>query len=106
MSRLRRRWVLLRHPYADIRIDPTCYLGPGFSLHITGPATFEAGPATQFRRNFRAELDADARITFGAHCVCTYDVLMQCTTSIEFGDYVMLGQSCFLADGNHRFRDL
>lgn len=106
MSRLRRRWVILRHPWADIRIDPTCYLGPGFSLHVTGPATFEAGPGCQFRRNFRAELDGDARVRFGRQCVCTYDVLIQCSTSIEFGDRVMLGQSCFLADGNHRFRDL
>jgi acetyltransferase-like isoleucine patch superfamily enzyme len=106
MSRLRRWWVIARNPHATILIDRTCYLGPGFSLHITGPATFEAGPGTQFRRNFRAELDGTAHIKFGVQCVCTYDVLMQCTTSIELGDRVMLGQSCFLADGNHRFREL
>ena len=106
MSRLRRWWVLARHPHADIRIHPTCYLGPGFSLHITGPGTFEAGAYSQFRRGFRAEIDGKGRIRFGEGCVCTYDVLIQCSTSIEFGDRVMLGQAAFLADGNHRFRDL
>src|SRR3954468_13617371 len=76
MSRLRRRWVLLRHPYADIRIDPSCYLGPGFSLHITGPATFVAGKYCQFRRNFRAELEGAATVEFGERCISTYDVLI------------------------------
>ena len=106
MSRLRRWWVIARHPHANIRIDPTAYLGPGFSLHITGPGTFEAGRYSQFRRNFRAEIEGDGRVSFGDGCVCTYDVLIQCSTSMEFDDRVMLGQSCFLADGNHRFRDL
>jgi acetyltransferase-like isoleucine patch superfamily enzyme len=106
MSRVRRRWVLLRHPHADIRIHPTCYLGPGFSLHVIGPGTFEAGPYCQFRRNFRAEIEGRGRVSFGERCICTYDVLMQCSTSIDVGDRVMLGQNCFLADGNHNFRDL
>ncbi len=106
MSKLRRRWVYMRHPHADLRIDPTCYLGPGFSLHITGPGTFETGPYCQFRRNFRAELEGRARIKFGERCIATYDVVMQCTTSIEIGDRVMLGQNSFLADGNHNFRDI
>jgi acetyltransferase-like isoleucine patch superfamily enzyme len=105
MSRLRRWWVIARHPHATIRIHPTAYLGPRFSLHITGPGTFEAGRYTQFRRGFRAELEGRGRISFGAGCVCTYDVLMQCTTSIDIEDEVMLGQSCFVVDGNHRFRD-
>ncbi len=105
MSRLRRRWVMARHPHANIRIDPTAYLGPGFSLHITGAGTFEAGRYTQFRRGFRAEIEGQGRISFGDGCVSTYDVLMQCTTSIDIEDEVMLGQSCFLVDGNHRFRD-
>jgi acetyltransferase-like isoleucine patch superfamily enzyme len=106
MSRLRRWWVIARHPHANIRIHPAAYLGPGFSLHITGPGTFEAGRYSQFRRGFRAEIEGHGRISFGEACVCTYDVLIQCSTSIEFGDRVMLGQSCFMADGNHRFRDL
>jgi acetyltransferase-like isoleucine patch superfamily enzyme len=106
MSLLRRRWVYLRHPHANINIHPTAYLGPGFSLHITGPGTFEAGPYCQFRRGFRAEIEGRGRVSFGERCICTYDVLIQCSTSIEFGERVMLGQSCFLADGNHKFREL
>jgi acetyltransferase-like isoleucine patch superfamily enzyme len=106
VSKLRRWWVIARNPHANIRIHPTCYLGPGFSLHITGGGTFEAGPYCQFRRNFRAELEGFAHIRFGQKCICTYDVLMQCTTSIWCGDEVMLGQSCFLADGSHNFRDV
>jgi acetyltransferase-like isoleucine patch superfamily enzyme len=106
MSRLRRAWVLLRHPHANIRIAPTAYLGPGFSLHITGSGTFEAGPYAQFRRNFRAEIEGNGRVSFGTNAICTYDVLIQCTTLIEVEDRVMLGQACFVADGNHRFRDL
>ena len=106
MSRLRRRWVYLRHPHADIRIHPTVYLGPGFSLHVMGPGTFEAGPYCQFRRGFRAEIEGRGRVSFGERCICTYDVLIQCSTSIEFGDRVMLGQNTFLADGNHKFREL
>jgi acetyltransferase-like isoleucine patch superfamily enzyme len=106
MSRLRRAWVLLRHPHATLRIDPTAYLGPGFSLHITGSGTFEAGPYAQFRRNFRAEIEGNGRISFGTNAICTYDVLIQCTTLVEVADRAILGQACFVADGNHRFRDL
>jgi acetyltransferase-like isoleucine patch superfamily enzyme len=106
MSRLRRRWVYLRHPHANLNIHPTAYLGPGFSLHVMGPGTFEAGPYCQFRRGFRAEIEGRGRVRFGERCICTYDVLIQCSTSIEFGDRVMLGQSTFLADGNHKFREL
>jgi acetyltransferase-like isoleucine patch superfamily enzyme len=105
-SRIRRRWVLLRHPHANIQIDPTAYLGPGFSLHVDGPGTFVAGPGTEFRRGFRAEVSGDGRIAFGRGCVCTYYVLMQCSTEIDIGDHVMFGQSTIVVDGQHRFRDL
>ena len=106
MSALRKRWVLLRHPHADIRLDPTAYLGPGFSLHMPDGGTFVAGPRVEFRRGFRAELGPNARISFGADSVCTYDVLMQCTTSIDIGERCMFGQATLVVDGNHRFRDL
>jgi acetyltransferase-like isoleucine patch superfamily enzyme len=105
-SRLRRRWVLLRHPHADIRIAPSSYLGPGFSLHMPEGGTFVAGPYTEFRRNFRAEVGPEGKIVIGQSCRFTYDVLMQCSTSIEVGDRVMFGQSTIVVDGNHRFRDL
>jgi hypothetical protein len=34
MSWLRQRWVISRHPRADIRFGRNVYLGPGFSLFI------------------------------------------------------------------------
>ena len=106
MSWLRKRWVLLRHPHADIRFAKNVYLGPRFSLHMPDGGTFEVGPGVEFRRGFRAELGPDARISIGRRSVFTYDVIMQCTTSIDVGERVMFGQATIVVDGNHRFRDL
>jgi acetyltransferase-like isoleucine patch superfamily enzyme len=106
MSRLRQRWVIFRHPHADIRFGSNVYVGPGFSLDVPGRGTFVAGDFSEFRRGFRAELVGDARITIGAGSVCTYYVLMQCTTSIDVGERCMFGQSTIVVDGQHRFRDL
>jgi acetyltransferase-like isoleucine patch superfamily enzyme len=106
MSELRKRWVLLRHPHATIRFEGPVYLGPGFSLHIPDSGTFIVGPGVEFRRGFRAEVEGDGRITIGAGSICTYSVLMQCTTSIDIGERVMFGQATIVVDGQHRFRDL
>lgn len=106
MSRLRKRWVLVRHPHATIRFTEPVYLGPGFSLHVPDRGTLEVGPGVEFRRNFRAEISGDGRLTIGAGSVFTYDVLVQCSTSIEIGERCMFGQSTMVVDGNHRFRDL
>jgi acetyltransferase-like isoleucine patch superfamily enzyme len=107
MSRLRGRWVRFRNPHADIRFGRHTYLGPGFSLHMPFGGTFITGERVEFRRNFRAELAGpDSRIEFGAGAVCTYDVLMQCTTTIEIGERCQFGQATIVIDGNHRFRDL
>lgn len=107
MSWLRKRWVLLRNPHANIRFGPHTYLGPGFSLHMPFGGTFITGELVEFRRNFRAELAApDTLIEFGSKCVCTYDVLMQCTTSMVFGERCQFGQSTIVLDGAHRFRDI
>jgi acetyltransferase-like isoleucine patch superfamily enzyme len=105
MSWLRKRWVLLRHPHADIRFEGPVYLGPGFSLHIPHEGSFVVGPGVEFRRGFRAELEG-GRITIGAGSIFTYYVLMQCSTSIDVGERCMFGQSTIVVDGNHRFRDL
>ena len=107
MSRLRKLWVRFRNPDTKIVFGPGTYLGPGFSLHSPFGGTFVTGAGVEFRRNFRAELGGpDARISFGDRCVCTYDVLMQCGTTIDIGDRCMFGQSTIVIDGNHRFRDL
>jgi acetyltransferase-like isoleucine patch superfamily enzyme len=105
-SELRKRWVILRHPDADIRFHRTTYVGPGFSLHIPAGGTFVAGERVEFRRGFRAEVEGDGRITIGADTRCTYYVLMQCSRSIEIGERCMFGQSTIVVDAQHRFRDL
>jgi acetyltransferase-like isoleucine patch superfamily enzyme len=107
MSNIRKWWVLLRNPQATIEFGPHTYLGPGFSLHMPFGGTFVTGERVEFRRNFRAELGGpEARIEFGSRTVCTYDVLMQCGTTIEVGERCLFGQSTMVVDGNHRFRDL
>lgn len=107
MSRLRRWWISFRNPHATIRFGAGTYLGPGFSLHMPYGGTFVTGERVEFRRNFRAELGGpDARIELGTDCVCTYDVLMQCSTTISVGERCQFGQSTIVIDGNHRFRDL
>jgi acetyltransferase-like isoleucine patch superfamily enzyme len=98
--------VLLRHPHANVQIDRTAYLGPGFSLHIPGPGTFIVGPRVEFRRGFRCEVEGTGRVTIGADSRFTYYVLMQCSTAIEIGERCMFGQSTIVIDGNHRFRDI
>ena len=106
MSWLRRRWVVLRHPYARIEYHGPVYVGPGFSLHIPGDATFVVRPGVEFRRDFRAEVGEGGRIEIGAGSVFTYSVLVQCSTSVEIGERCMFGQASSIFDGQHRFRDL
>jgi acetyltransferase-like isoleucine patch superfamily enzyme len=107
MSALRKRWVLLRNPHGDIRFGRNVYLGPGFSLHMPYGGTFIAADGVEFRRNFRAELAGpNARIRIGAGSYMTYDVILACSTSIDIGERCGLGQSTFVADGSHRYRDL
>jgi acetyltransferase-like isoleucine patch superfamily enzyme len=81
------------------------YIGPGFSIHAPAEATFVAEPGCEFRRNFRCELSPGAKVTIGAGTRFTYDVLIQCGTTIEIGERVMFGQSTAIFDGNHRFKD-
>jgi acetyltransferase-like isoleucine patch superfamily enzyme len=106
MSGLRKRWVLIRHPHADIRFGKHVYLGPRFSLHMPDGGTFITGDIVEFRRGFRAEVGPGGRVSIGSRSVFTYDVLVQCSTSIEIGERCMFGQSTMVVDGNHRFRDL
>jgi acetyltransferase-like isoleucine patch superfamily enzyme len=106
MSELRKRWVLLRHPHATVRFGKGTYLGPGFSLHLPGHGSFEVGERVEFRRGFRAEITGDGRIAIGDDSRFTYDVLIQCSTSIDIGRECMFGQTTIVLDGQHRFRDL
>lgn len=106
MSKLRRRWVLLRHPLAEIVIDQSAYLGPGFSLDIPASGTFVAGARSHFRRGFRAEIVDGGRIEIGPDSVFTYDVLIGCSTEVTIGAHCVLAQASAVFDGSHRFRDM
>jgi acetyltransferase-like isoleucine patch superfamily enzyme len=106
MSWLRQRWLILRHPLAEIRFGRDVYLGPGFSLFIPANGRFLVGDRVEFRRDFRAEVSGDGRVTIGSDTVFTYSVLIQCSTSIDIGERCMFGQTTILLDGQHRFRDI
>jgi acetyltransferase-like isoleucine patch superfamily enzyme len=106
MSWMRRRWVVFRNPNTHIEFQGPVYLGPRFSLHAPHGGTFVVGPGVEFRRGFRAELEPGARITIGGGTVFTYDVLIQCATTIDIGERVTFGQCTMVVDGNHRYRDL
>lgn len=106
MSRLRKWWIVLCHPLGTVRFEEPVYIGPGFSLHMPGEGTFIAGPATEFRRNFRAEIIGNGRIVIGSHVVFTYDAVIQCGTSVEIGDRCQFGQATMIVDGDHRYGDL
>src|SRR5579885_2010806 len=104
MSWLRKRWVLFRNPHAHIEFRGPAYLGPGFSLDMPRGGTFIVGPGVEFRRGFRAEFgSAETRITIGELAAFTYDVLIQCTTSIDIGERCQFGQATIVLDGQHRF---
>jgi acetyltransferase-like isoleucine patch superfamily enzyme len=105
-SWLRKQWVLVRHPHADIRFGRGVYLGPGFSVFIPGEGALIVGDGVEFRRDFRAEISGTGRVTIGAGAVFTYSVLIQCSTTIDIGERCQFGQTTILLDGQHRFRDL
>jgi acetyltransferase-like isoleucine patch superfamily enzyme len=106
MSWLRQRWVIARHPMADIRFGRNVYVGPRFSLFIPENGTFIVGDGVEFRRDFRAEVSGNGRVTIGNGTRFTYSVLIQCTTSMDIGERCMFGQTTIVLDGQHRFRDL
>jgi acetyltransferase-like isoleucine patch superfamily enzyme len=106
-SALRKRWVLFRNPHVNISFGRHCYLGPGFSIDAPQGGTFLVGDRVSFKRNFRADLAGpDSRITIGDGTLVTYDVLLQCVSSIEIGARCILAQSVLVVDASHRFRDL
>ena len=104
-SEIRKRWILLSHPHANIRFEGPVHIGPGFSLFIPHRGTFVVGPNVEFRRGFRIEIIGDGRVVIGANCVFSYYSVIQCAGSIEIGEGCGFGQSCMIVDGNHRFED-
>src|SRR5438045_9637087 len=55
MSWLRKRWVLLRHPHANIIFGKGVYLCPRLSLFIPHEVSFIVGDRFEFRRDSRPE---------------------------------------------------
>ena len=105
-SALRKRWAIWSNPKAHIEFGPWVYAGPGFSLHMPFGGTFVAEEGVEFRRRFRAEVGPNGRVRIGKHTYCTYDVIITADTVVEVGERCGLGQATYIADGNHRFRDL
>jgi acetyltransferase-like isoleucine patch superfamily enzyme len=106
MSELRRRWVLLRNPHADIRFEGPVTIGRGFSLHMPGGGTFIVGSGVEFGRRFRSEVGGKGRIAIGAGTRIGHAVIISCDTSIAIGERCELGNDTYIADGSHRYRDL
>jgi len=106
MSNIRKRWVVLRNPQADIRFGAHTFCGPGFKLHAPNGGTFVTGERVELRRDFRAELGGpDSRLEIGSGSYLTYSVLIQCGTTITIGERVGIGHCTSLYDGGHRYRD-
>jgi acetyltransferase-like isoleucine patch superfamily enzyme len=106
MSRFRQRWEIFRNPKATIRFGTGVMAGPGFHVHAPWGGTLIVGDEVEFRRNTRIDLGPDAVVTIGNKCRFTFDVVISCDTSITLEDGVTLAQDTYVADGNHRFRDL
>jgi acetyltransferase-like isoleucine patch superfamily enzyme len=106
MSWLRQRWVIVRHPQAEISFGKGVYVGPRFSLFIPDEGSFIVSDGVEFRRDFRAEVSGSGRVTIGEGSVFTYSVLVQCSTTIAIGKRCQFGQATILLDGQHRFRDI
>jgi acetyltransferase-like isoleucine patch superfamily enzyme len=105
LSWLRKRRAILSNPRATIVFEGPVHIGPGFSLHMPDGGTLIVGRGVDFRYRFRAELGSHATVRIGANTVFTHDTLMQVTSSVDIGEDCQFGQCCFIADGNHRFRD-
>ncbi len=69
--------------------------------------TFITGRGVEFRgTSARSLAGPDSVIRFGAGSKCTYDVLIQCGTTIDIGERCIFAQSTIIVDGNHRYRDI
>lgn len=105
ISEIRKRWVKLRHPHARIEFGKGTYLGPGFRLYMPSDATLIVGESVEFRSGFRAEIGPGAVLKIGSGTRFTYDVVIQCGTTIEIGERCVFAHGVTIADGSHRFRD-
>ena len=104
-SHARQLVVRLTHQHCHVEFRGPVHLGPGFSLDIPDRGHFIVGQGVEFRRGFVCQIVGDGTVSIGDGCVFTSNALIQCSTSIEIGTGVALGQSVLIVDGRHRFRD-
>jgi len=104
-SDIRRLLIRVTHLHATVEFRGPVRLGRGFSLDIPDHGTFIVGAGVDFRRNFHCEISGDGRVEIGDGTVFTAETLIQCSTSVLIGKRCGFGQSTFIVDGNHRFRD-
>ena len=104
-SQLRKLWAIFRNPQARIEFHEPVYAGPGFSIDAPRGGRFVAGPGSEFRRGFRAELGGpEATITVGADTIFTNGVLIQCASAVSLGAQCQVDQAVLLVDGDFRVR--
>src|SRR5581483_5591497 len=106
MSELRQRWQVFRNPKATIRFGANVKAGPGFHVHAPWGGTLIIGDNCEFRRGTRVDLGPHAVVTIGNNVTFTFDVIISCDTAVTLEDNVILGQDTYIADGNHKYRDL
>lgn len=97
--------VRLTHRHCRVEFRGPVHLGPGFSLWIPEHGQFVVGANCTFRRDFVCEINGQGSVRIGANTVFTSSALIQCSTSIEIGEWCALGQAVQIADGKHRFHD-
>lgn len=104
-SDLRRLEVWLTHRHCRVEFEGPVRLGPGFQLHIPDRGTLVVGPGVDFRRRFYCEISGDGEVVIGGGTTFTAEAMIQCATSIRIGRRCAFGQSTFIVDGSHQFRD-
>jgi acetyltransferase-like isoleucine patch superfamily enzyme len=104
-SHLRRIGILATHRHCCVEFQGPVHLGRGFHLNIPGRGQLIVGPGVDFRRGFVCEISGDGRVTIGGGSTFTYNVVIQCSTSIDIGAGCVFAQAVLIADGSHRYRD-
>lgn len=104
-SDVRKLLVSVTHRHCRVDFLGPVRLGPGFRLHIPNRGTLIIGPGVDFRRNFYCEISGPGEVIIGGGTTFTADAMIQCSTSITIGERCAFGQSTFIVDGNHSFRD-
>ena len=104
-SEARRQVVRATHRHCRVEFQGPVHLGPGFTLDIPGRGTLIVGRGVEFRRGFVCQIQGEGRVVIGDGAYFTAECLIQCSTTIEIGRGVGIGQAVLIVDGRHRFRD-